>query len=65
VRWLAGFAGVAVEPGRTATVAVCVTRRAFEVWDVAAHGWVTPPGEYRLVVAHDLADERGSLTVHR
>lgn len=65
VRWLAGFAGAEAEPGQTVTVTVPVVRRAFEIWDVAAHDWVVPAGDYRLVVAHDLDDERGSLVVTR
>lgn len=65
VRWLAGFTAVEAEPGQAATARVTVARRAFEVWDVASHGWVTPAGEYRIVVAHDLGDERGSVTVTR
>jgi hypothetical protein len=46
-------------------VSVRLARRAFEVWDVARQAWTTPSGDYRIVVAHDLADERGSLTTHR
>ncbi len=63
--WLAGFAGADADPGQTVTVPVTISRRAFEVWDDDAHAWTTPPGDYRLVVAHDLADQRGSVVVRR
>lgn len=65
VRWLAGFTGVEAEPGQTVTARVSVARRAFEVWDTAAQAWTIPAGSYRLVVAHDLSDERGSITVEQ
>jgi len=65
VRWLAGFTGVDAEPGQTVTAAVTVRQRTFETWDDAQHSWVTPHGTYRLVVAHDLLDDRGSVTVER
>lgn len=65
VRWLAGFTGVDVEPGQAVTAKVTIARRAFETWDVATHGWVTPPGSYRIVVAHDLHDQRGCIHIER
>ena len=65
VRWLAGFTGVQAAPGQTVTASVDVPARAFQVWDAGAGAWTTPAGEYRLVVAHDLADQRGSVTVRR
>ena len=65
VRWLAGFAGAEADPGQAVTVRIPVARRAFEVWDVTAHDWTVPAGRYRLVVAHDLTDDRGSLVVTR
>lgn len=65
VRWLAGFAGVDAAAGETVPVSVTVGRRAFEVWDVAGQGWEIPPGGYRLLVGHDLADVRATLVVQR
>lgn len=63
VRWLAGFAGVDADPGQTATAVVTIRRRAFEIWD--GDGWTTPKGAYRLVVAHDVLDDRGNITIER
>ncbi|WP_232662100.1 beta-glucosidase family protein [Pseudonocardia sp. TRM90224] len=58
VRWLGGFAVVEVEPGATATVAVNVPRRAFEVWDTAARDWALPPGEHVLRIGRSIRDLR-------
>jgi len=65
VRWLAGFTGVDAGPGETVPVSATIDQRAFEVWDAASHSWVTPPGGYRIVVARDLGDARGSVVVER
>jgi len=71
VRWLAGFAGVDADPGRTVTATVVIKQRAFEIWVCPASsgendgGWETPGGTYRLVVAHDVSDDRGSATIER
>jgi len=65
VRWLGGFTGVDAEPGQSVTAAVVVRQRAFQTWNDDTHTWVTPPGQYRLIVAHDLLDERASTTITR
>lgn len=64
-RWLAGFGGVDVAAGATATVGITLRRRAFEVWDDLTQTWVIPAGAYRLVVAHDLGDDRGGVIVNQ
>ena len=64
VRWLAGFATVAVAAGADASVAVRVAERALQVWDVAAHTWRTPPGDYRVLVGRSVVDVRLATTVH-
>ncbi|MEV0247019.1 glycoside hydrolase family 3 C-terminal domain-containing protein [Nocardia sp. NPDC050712] len=48
VRWLAGFAGVTVEPGASRTVTLDLPDRAFEHWTDA--GWATEPGAFTLHV---------------
>ncbi|PJI93896.1 beta-glucosidase family protein [Luteimicrobium subarcticum] len=63
VRWLGGFEVVAVDAGESATVRVHVPRRAFEVWDVAAHRWSLPAGDYRLRVGRSVRDLRLDVTV--
>jgi len=65
VRWLAGFTGVDADPGQTVTATVTIRRRAFETWDDNTKAWVTPPGEYRIVVARDLLDDRSTTTIER
>ena len=61
-RWLAGFANVEARPGETVTVRVPLPARTFQIWD---GGWRTVPGEYRIVAAHALDDQRleAALTV--
>ena len=65
VRWLAGFAVVAAEPGAAVHATVVVPRRAFEVWDVDAQSWVVPPGLYRVRVGRSVRDLRLAVDVHR
>lgn len=62
-RWLAGFAVTAAEPGDTATVEVSIARRAFEVWDVAAHDWRLPDGQYQVHIGRSIADIRCSAVI--
>ncbi|MFF5184896.1 beta-glucosidase [Streptomyces sp. NPDC000345] len=63
-RWLAGFAGVEAGPGETAEVTVDLPRRAFEVWDEAAHRWVFVKGSYEIQVGRSIADRRITATVN-
>lgn len=49
LRWLAGFSTVDLAAGATATVAVDLDVRAFQVWDTADAAWWTPPGRYRVL----------------
>ncbi|MCL2652665.1 MAG: glycoside hydrolase family 3 C-terminal domain-containing protein [Propionibacteriaceae bacterium] len=65
VRWLAGFVGVDANPGQTASASVTIRQRAFQTWDDNLKAWVTPPGEYRILVAHDLLDDRKTTTIVR
>ena len=65
VRWLAGFTGVDAGPGQTVTATVTIRQRAFETWDDNTKAWVAPPGKYRVVVAHDLLDDRSTTTIER
>lgn len=63
VRWLGGFAVVDAPAGGSATARVRVPRRAFEVWDPATAGWVTPPGTYRARIGRSVRDLRLTLDV--
>ncbi|MFJ8104934.1 beta-glucosidase [Streptomyces sp. NPDC096132] len=63
-RWLAGFAGVEAGPGESAEVTVELPRRAFEVWDEAAHRWVFVKGSYEIQVGRSIADRRITATVN-
>ncbi|MET8081862.1 glycoside hydrolase family 3 C-terminal domain-containing protein [Streptomyces sp. NPDC005303] len=56
VRLLAGFATVHAAPGARVTADVRVPARAFQIWDVEASAWRTPPGRYRLHVGRSSRD---------
>jgi beta-glucosidase len=47
---LKGFAKVHLDPGQSELVAVALDRRAFAVWDVAAHDWLVEAGRFEIVV---------------
>ncbi|MEI2697946.1 MAG: glycoside hydrolase family 3 C-terminal domain-containing protein [Microthrixaceae bacterium] len=53
---LKGFAKVHLEPGAQERVAVTLDRRAFAVWDVAAHDWLVESGEFEILVARSSVD---------
>lgn len=55
-RWLAGFANVFAHPDETVTVRVPLPSRSFQIW--AEGGWQTVPGDYRVIAAHALDDDR-------
>jgi beta-glucosidase len=59
-RWLAGFAIAEAAPGQTATVAIGLPARTFQVW---AGGWRTITGEYLVEAAHSIADRRLAATI--
>ncbi|GIM89032.1 beta-glucosidase [Paractinoplanes toevensis] len=59
-RWLAGFANVVAHPDETVTVRIPLPARTWQIWD---DGWKTVPGDYRVVVAHALDDDRLESTV--
>ncbi len=54
VRWLAGFAGVTLPAGESATVAIAVPRRAFEHWQ--SGGWALEPGSFTVQAGPNVAD---------
>jgi beta-glucosidase len=53
---LRGFAKVHLAPGESADVAIALDRRAFAVWDVAAHDWLVEAGRFEIVVARSSVD---------
>lgn len=53
VRWLAGFAGVTVPAGESATVVIALPRRAFEHWQ---DGWALEPGSFTVQAGPNVAD---------
>ncbi|WP_340379968.1 glycoside hydrolase family 3 C-terminal domain-containing protein [Streptomyces sp. SS7] len=63
-RRLAGFAAVEAGPGEEAEVTVEIPRRAFEVWDQAAHRWFFVKGSYEIQVGRSLADRRITATTN-
>lgn len=63
--WLAGFQTVEADAGAGADVSLVVPARAFEHWDVAAGGWASERGEFRMHVglASDALTLHGEVTV--
>jgi beta-glucosidase len=53
VRWLAGFAGVTVPAGESATLTIPLPRRAFEHWQ---DGWALEPGSFTVQAGPHVAD---------
>ncbi|MFG3493977.1 beta-glucosidase [Streptomyces sp. NPDC047928] len=62
-RILAGFASVAAGPGEAVDADIVLPRRAFEVWDEAAHSWTAVPGAYEIRAGRSLTDCRLSVTL--
>lgn len=58
---LKGFAKVHLEPGASQQVTISLDRRAFAVWDVAAHDWLVEAGTFDIVVARSSADPVAEL----
>jgi beta-glucosidase len=50
LRTLGGFVKVALAPGASTTAELVIDRRAFATWDVGAHAWVVPTGQYAISV---------------
>ncbi|GAA0548824.1 glycoside hydrolase family 3 C-terminal domain-containing protein [Paractinoplanes ferrugineus] len=59
-RWLAGFANVAAHPDETVTVRIALPARTWTIWD---GGWRTIPGDYRVIAAHAVDDDRLTAVV--
>ncbi|MBS2963392.1 glycoside hydrolase family 3 C-terminal domain-containing protein [Actinocrinis puniceicyclus] len=56
VRWLAGFAAVAAQPGQSVTVPVEIAPRAAEHWSVAEGRWATEPGAFTVLAGSSAGD---------
>ncbi|MEU1184114.1 glycoside hydrolase family 3 C-terminal domain-containing protein [Streptomyces sp. NPDC005820] len=63
-RRLAAFGAVEAGPGESAEVTVEIPRRAFEVWDEAAHRWFFVKGSYEIQVGRSIADRRITATTN-
>jgi beta-glucosidase len=55
-RQLKGMAKLALAAGAGREVVIPLDARAFQIWDVAAHRWVTPPGSFTIAVGHSSRD---------
>ena len=53
-RWLAGFAGLTVAAGESATATVTLPRRAFEHWQ--QDGWALEPGGFTVEAGPNVAE---------
>jgi beta-glucosidase len=63
IRELRGFAKVFLHPGETMTAEIWLPERAFATWDVAAHDWRVPPGDYRVWVGASSRDLTSAGTI--
>ncbi len=63
IRFLAGFAGVAAEPGEAVDARVTLPARSFARYDESRREWVTPPGAYTVRVGRSSRDLRLEATV--
>ncbi len=64
LRTLQGFTKVTLDAGASTTVTIPLSSRAFAIWDVDAHDWVVPAGDYTVLVGRSSADrtEAGTIT---
>ncbi|GAA5063834.1 beta-glucosidase [Thermocatellispora tengchongensis] len=60
---LAGFAGVRLDPGESADVAILLDERAFARWDTAGGGWSVAPGRHEILAGRSSVELPHSLTV--
>lgn len=50
IRTLQGFAKVTARAGTSTTATIELDARSFSSWDVAAHDWVVPAGDYEILL---------------
>ncbi|MGI5120077.1 glycoside hydrolase family 3 C-terminal domain-containing protein [Marinactinospora thermotolerans] len=62
-RWLAGFAGVTLDPGESRTVELLLRREDLAYWDVRQDRWVVEGGDYVISVGASSRDLRLTGTV--
>jgi beta-glucosidase len=62
-RTLQAFAKVTASPGDTSEAVMWLPERAFSVWSVEHHDWITPPGTYTLWVGSSSDDLQSAGTV--
>lgn len=60
---LKGFAKVHLAPGASEEVVIRLDRRAFAIWDVAAHDWLVEAGTFEIVVARSSADPVAEIAI--
>lgn len=60
---LKGFAKVRLEAGESRKVTLTLDRRAFAVWDVAAHDWLVEAGAFEILVGSSSVDVRERKTI--
>lgn len=53
---LYGFAKVQLKAGETKPVSITLDERAFSIYDVSTHSWVTPAGAYEILVGTSSRD---------
>jgi beta-glucosidase len=59
---LKAFRKVQLDPGQRSTVTLTLDRRDLSVWSEPRDGWVSPSGQYRLMVGSSSRDIRASAS---
>jgi beta-glucosidase len=59
---LKAFRKVQLDPGQRSTVTLMLDRRDLSVWSEPRDGWVSPSGQYRLMVGSSSRDIRASAS---
>ncbi|HEX7361721.1 MAG TPA: glycoside hydrolase family 3 C-terminal domain-containing protein, partial [Bryobacteraceae bacterium] len=60
-RQLCGFAKVFLNPGQTKSVELAINPRAFSIYSISTHKWISPAGTYEILVGTSSRD----LPLHR
>lgn len=62
---LKGFERVYLLAGETKEICIQLNERSFALWSTAENGWVTEPGEYRVLVGASSTDIRLELCIEK
>ena len=61
VKELKGFKRISIKSGASKTVSMKIPANDLQKWDMATHKWKLYPGDYRLILGSNSADEKVNL----